>query len=291
MRKCFNRIESLEVRTVLDASGLCAACPIEFDDSQFVTELEDDTLRFASLNVGRTNDGVLDNDETVLIGEYPITIRQVKELLHGFAESIGTDLFPETLDLRLSAWGTGSGSTSVRFEAFMVEQLESQLPCAELQFSGPVNFELPGNGGEFFTGGFLELGEDGRGGLLRGGDIVHVVDGYEIESTVLQTTLIVHGESLGEVSFEINQDFRLIDEFDQVWQPERDDYQIINPVDERLPGDANRDRVVDTRDFLALSSNFNSVDAVWADGDFNGDTIVDVRDFLILSRSFGNAIE
>jgi hypothetical protein len=294
MGRSFAHFETLEVRTALDGSGLCA-CPIEFEDSQFVTELDDGTLRFASLNVGTTSrsvsepDQILEDDETILVGDYPITVGQTKEFLHGFADTLGTDLFAETLDLRWSTWGTGSGSTSKRFEEFIVEQLEAQQPCTGLQFSGPVRFELPGEGGEFFTGGFLEIDANGRGGILRGGDIVQVVEGYEIEATPLQTTLTVRGELLGEVSFVINNDFTLTDEFDQVWHPDSDEYQIVAPkaVDELL-GDLDGDGTVAFADFLMLADNIGKESAT---GDLDGDGVVAFVDFLILSNNFGNTLE
>ena len=53
------------------------------------------------------------------------------------------------------------------------------------------------------------------------------------------------------------------------------------------PGDADRDGRVDFADFVLLSANYGSVDAVWADGDFDNDGEVGFTDFLILSDSFG----
>ena len=50
--------------------------------------------------------------------------------------------------------------------------------------------------------------------------------------------------------------------------------------------DINFDRIVDVRDFLRLSSNFNTL-TNYEGGDINCSGNVDVRDFLILSREFG----
>ena len=272
-------IETLEVRTALDGSGLLA-CPLEFEDSPLVTEREDGTLRFASLNVGKTTK-VLDDREAIIVRDYSITVGQTKELLHGFADSLGTNLFPETLDLRRSAWGSGSGSTSRRFEDFIVEQVESQEPCTGLRFSGPVRFELPGEGGELFTGGFLELDANGRGSLLQGGDIVQVVEDYEIESTLTEASLTVRGEILGEVPFAIQQDLSLRDEFDRSWLPGDDDYAIVDAkAVDVLIGDLDGDGSVDFADFLMLSENFGTESEI---GDLDGNGKVAFADFLILA--------
>lgn len=53
-----------------------------------------------------------------------------------------------------------------------------------------------------------------------------------------------------------------------------------------LPGDANRDGVVDFVDFLALSKYFNQQDVGWEQGDFDGDGLVGFGDFLVLSGNF-----
>ncbi len=47
---------------------------------------------------------------------------------------------------------------------------------------------------------------------------------------------------------------------------------LTKKVDEdRLPGDADDDGEVAFSDYLRLSANFGSTDAVWENGDFNGD--------------------
>ena len=52
-------------------------------------------------------------------------------------------------------------------------------------------------------------------------------------------------------------------------------------------GDSDRDGDVDFADFLILSTNFGSIDAVWSDGDFDADGRVSFVDFLLLSSQFG----
>ena len=53
-----------------------------------------------------------------------------------------------------------------------------------------------------------------------------------------------------------------------------------------VPGDFDLNGVVETRDFLVVSQNFNQP-GNWRDGDANGDRIVSIQDFLALSRNFG----
>ena len=56
------------------------------------------------------------------------------------------------------------------------------------------------------------------------------------------------------------------------------------------PGDTNFDGVVDSSDFTALASHFNtSSGATWALGDFNGDGRVNALDFNILASNFGTS--
>ena len=61
---------------------------------------------------------------------------------------------------------------------------------------------------------------------------------------------------------------------------------LVEEILETVRGDANLDRKVDIRDFLALSRSFNESGG-WADGNFDRDSIVGIRDFLSLSRNFG----
>ncbi|MEM1010947.1 MAG: PEP-CTERM sorting domain-containing protein [Planctomycetota bacterium] len=54
-----------------------------------------------------------------------------------------------------------------------------------------------------------------------------------------------------------------------------------------LPGDANRDGVVDLADFGNLRSNFGLFVADYSRGDFNADGVVDLQDFGLLRANFG----
>ena len=56
----------------------------------------------------------------------------------------------------------------------------------------------------------------------------------------------------------------------------------------RLAGDVDDNGEVAFADFLKLSSNIGSIDAVWEDGDLDGNGKVEFADFLILSANFGN---
>ena len=282
-------LESLEARIALDGTGLCG---IDFEDSALVTEFDDGTLGFASLNVGRVSSGqvaessLLGDEDHVVVRDYTLEVQQIKEFLHGFANEIGSDPFVETSDLRELAWGSGASSTVRRFEDYIVNQIETQQPCQGLRFASSIRFELPGEGGEFFTGGFLELEQEGSvDSLLRGGDIVEVVEGYTIESTVARTTLVVQG-MFGDMSFTISPDLTLTDEFDRIWHPESD-YQIVDPnaVDDVL-GDVDGNGIVEMADFLLLAENFGKETDT---GDLNGDGFVSFVDFLILAKNFGNS--
>jgi parallel beta-helix repeat protein len=55
-----------------------------------------------------------------------------------------------------------------------------------------------------------------------------------------------------------------------------------------LPGDANRDGVVNFNDLLALAKNYNATDKTWAEGDFNGDGVVNFNDLLLLAQRYGS---
>jgi hypothetical protein len=276
----------MEVRMVLDGCGLAGCHVVSFADSEFVTKVPDGTLRYASLRVGAIADGgdtvVLDDDASVEVGGNALTIEEIKEYLYGFADSIGTEALIETSDLRFSPWGFGSGSTTNLFETYIVDQLASKQPC-NLRFSGDVRFDLPGENGEFFTGGFLDLPQEGFGTLLRDGDIAELVDGYEISSDGVRTVLTVDAQ-LGEVEFAINDDHTLTDEFDRVWTPESD-FELIDPeaVDKVL-GDIDGSGTVDFADFLILSKNFGTAES---QGDLDCDGRVGFADFLILSAHFG----
>lgn len=282
------KLEILETRTALDASAVFGP---QFEPSEFVKENPNGTLRFASLRVGETTDFnepfgdpiLLDDADIVEVREHELSMGRVKAYLHGFADSLGTDLIIETLDIRFSSWGNGSGSTSRQFEDYMESQIDTFKPCVGLQFSGAVRFDLPGEGGELFTGGFLEIGEDGRGGLLRGGDIVEVVEGYDISVDLTGSELTVDA-MFGEMVFAINPDKTLTDEFGRIWTPSEDYTVAADAVDEVL-GDIDGNGVVEFADFLILSSNFGKETD---QGDLNSDGRVDFADFLLLADNFGN---
>ncbi len=54
-----------------------------------------------------------------------------------------------------------------------------------------------------------------------------------------------------------------------------------------IPGDANRDGLVDTADYFALAGAWYDVGA-WDDGDFTGDWLVDTADYFVLSANWYN---
>jgi hypothetical protein len=54
-----------------------------------------------------------------------------------------------------------------------------------------------------------------------------------------------------------------------------------------LPGDANRDGIVDLQDFTILKAHFGEAGS-WGDGNFNGDWVIDSQDFTILKAHFGD---
>ena len=59
---------------------------------------------------------------------------------------------------------------------------------------------------------------------------------------------------------------------------------------ERIPGDANRDGIVDALDAAALVAHWQTQGtANWADGDFNGDTNVDDIDATIMATNWTTA--
>jgi hypothetical protein len=53
-----------------------------------------------------------------------------------------------------------------------------------------------------------------------------------------------------------------------------------------LPGDANRDGIVDLRDLYQLATSFRTNGHGWSDGDFNYDGTVDARDLGLLSLNW-----
>ena len=62
---------------------------------------------------------------------------------------------------------------------------------------------------------------------------------------------------------------------------------IINGnVDPYLPGDANRDRVVDEADAAILAANWLSEGKYWAQGDFSGDGVVNEADATMMAANW-----
>ena len=57
-----------------------------------------------------------------------------------------------------------------------------------------------------------------------------------------------------------------------------------------LTGDVNRDRVVDSSDFVRLASNFGRRGMAYAQGDLNGDGAVNSSDFVLLAGNFGTRV-
>lgn len=280
---CFERLDD---RVVLAASGM-GCQTVDYPKSEFVNEFPDGSLQFASLRVGVFSDGsrtqLLEGDTVVVVLEHELRIAAIKEYLHGFADYLGTNVLQETLDLRHSVWGFGSGSTTKRFEQYISEQLHAEEPCV-IRFSGDVRFELPGEGGEEFTGGFLELSEDGVGTLLRGGDIAELVNGYEMTSLGGVTRLTVDAQ-FGEMEFLLNDDHTLTDKFDRIWSPELDSHVMDPNAVDAVLGDIDESGSVDFADFLILAKNFGTAESL---GDLDCDGKVAFADFLILSANFGS---
>jgi hypothetical protein len=65
-----------------------------------------------------------------------------------------------------------------------------------------------------------------------------------------------------------------------------DDFQFAFTI---LPGDANRDGVVDLVDGGRVGANWHHTGATWEQGDFNGDEYVDLLDASILGAHWGMA--
>jgi hypothetical protein len=63
---------------------------------------------------------------------------------------------------------------------------------------------------------------------------------------------------------------------------------LVADVGGIMPGDANRDGVVDKIDFKILFDHFNQPGA-FADGDFTGDGLVNFADYQLLEMNFGKA--
>lgn len=287
--QCSLSLESLEIRCVLSGSS-CG--PIDYPDSRWV-QLHDDesSLQFASLTVGRTTGSTgttsLDDDMSITVRDYELTVGQVKEYLHGFADSVGTNLFPEFNDLRFAEWGIGSSPTFGRFEDFIEADQLARSACEPLRFGSNVRFEQPGTPGEpFFTGSSLDLPVNQEGTLITEGDIAELVLSYEISPDATTLTVNTH---IRVVEFQINDDGTLTDAFGGVWTP-GGDYEIVDPsATDLLLGDINDDQVVDFADFLILSGNFGTSVPEGTVGDLDCSGTVDFADFLLLSANFGRS--
>jgi hypothetical protein len=68
-----------------------------------------------------------------------------------------------------------------------------------------------------------------------------------------------------------------------------DNFQVGSPdliPVEKIPGDANNDRVVDKYDAKVLADHWGEGNATWEMGDFNEDYIVNVLDAAILAANW-----
>jgi hypothetical protein len=69
------------------------------------------------------------------------------------------------------------------------------------------------------------------------------------------------------------------------------EFDNLNVFASAVPGDTNLDGVVNTADFNALASHFNTTGSgVWMQGDFNNDGIVNALDFNVLAARFGQSM-
>jgi hypothetical protein len=59
----------------------------------------------------------------------------------------------------------------------------------------------------------------------------------------------------------------------------------------KLPGDANLDGVVDSKDFVSLADHFGQSGSYLAIGDFNGDGVTNALDFNILASHYGQTLQ
>jgi hypothetical protein len=57
-----------------------------------------------------------------------------------------------------------------------------------------------------------------------------------------------------------------------------------------LAGDIDRNRAVNTDDFIILASNFGRSGRTYAQGDLDGSGTVDSNDFVILAANFGRTV-
>jgi hypothetical protein len=65
---------------------------------------------------------------------------------------------------------------------------------------------------------------------------------------------------------------------------------ITNPGTAYIPGDANRDGMVDICDYSALTTSYRESGKSWLDGDFTGDGLVSIEDYSILTTNYGSGV-
>jgi uncharacterized protein (TIGR03382 family) len=63
-------------------------------------------------------------------------------------------------------------------------------------------------------------------------------------------------------------------------------YGVLQTVEMPLPGDANRDGVVDGADYTAWADHYGYTDVTWADADFNGDDVTDGADYTVWADNY-----
>ncbi|MFB3892895.1 MAG: PEP-CTERM sorting domain-containing protein [Phycisphaerae bacterium] len=61
----------------------------------------------------------------------------------------------------------------------------------------------------------------------------------------------------------------------------------IGPAALPVPGDANRDGIVDMADYVAWFTNYGRTDVIWDQGNFNTDNIVDMADYVVWFGHYG----
>ena len=62
---------------------------------------------------------------------------------------------------------------------------------------------------------------------------------------------------------------------------------VFNATGTSLPGDANRDGIVDQADYTLWYNHYGATGAAWGDGDFNSDGIVDQADYTAWYNHYG----
>lgn len=113
---------------------------------------------------------------------------------------------------------------------------------------------------------------------LQHGDVNRdgIVDGTDLELLVARN--VAQEVHVPPLRFDMTGDGR---------ETQHDVDHWIEFIAETQYGDLDLDGDVDFADFLQLSNNFGSTNAVWSDGDLDGDGNVAFADFLILSQNFG----